>query len=149
MKFAEAMKIVKQYPELSALVARIRERTIEFAKNDKHCAGSWQFSVDGECFYFGYESYLDERDGKYHAEYARPFLEAGLPAFIDKPFTSDPAGALALAKLAKVTDVNVHRIGIICVSDPHLAALFGIATLEMVLEVFGEDIGGKSESYSL
>ena len=69
MKYSEAMKIVKQYPELSALVNRIRERTIEKANNDEHCAGSWQFSVDGECFYFGYESYLDERDGKYHAKF--------------------------------------------------------------------------------
>ena len=41
------------------------------------------------------------RDGAAHAAFARPFLEAGIPAFIDKPITRDPGEALALVKLAK------------------------------------------------
>ena len=45
------------------------------------------------------------RDGRYHAAYARPFIEAGLPAFVDKPFTSDPEEALALVRLAKKKQV--------------------------------------------
>ena len=47
------------------------------------------------------------RDGKYHAPYALPFLKTGIPAFIDKPFTSDPAEALALARLAKENGVRL------------------------------------------
>ncbi len=41
------------------------------------------------------------RDGAAHAAFARPFLEVGIPAFIDKPITRDPGEALALVKLAK------------------------------------------------
>ncbi len=44
---------------------------------------------------------VTSRDGKYHAGLARPFIEAGLPVFIDKPFTSAPKEALDLVCLAK------------------------------------------------
>lgn len=41
------------------------------------------------------------RDGKYHYSFAEPYIKAGLPAFIDKPFAVEGSEALALARLAK------------------------------------------------
>lgn len=41
------------------------------------------------------------RDGKYHASFAEPFVRAGLPVFIDKPFTTDYEAAKKLARLAE------------------------------------------------
>ena len=43
----------------------------------------------------------DTGGGATHAELARPFLEAGLPVFIDKPMTTDYADAVALFDLAE------------------------------------------------
>ena len=45
----------------------------------------------------------DTGGGASHAELARPFLEAGLPVFIDKPMTTDYADAVALFDLAERT----------------------------------------------
>lgn len=47
------------------------------------------------------------RDGKYHLEMVRPFIEAGIPAFVDKPVTVSTEEALELAKLAKKKGVPV------------------------------------------
>jgi len=44
---------------------------------------------------------LEFQEGGVHLENARPFLKAGLPTFIDKPFTCSLRDAKKLAKLAK------------------------------------------------
>jgi predicted dehydrogenase len=45
----------------------------------------------------------DTEGGARHAALARPFIEAGLPVFIDKPMTTDYADAVALFDLAART----------------------------------------------
>lgn len=64
------------------------------------------------------------RDGKFHAEYARPFVEAGIPAFVDKPFATDPAEAVALARLAKQKGVPLCGGSVlkVCAQTQELAA---------------------------
>lgn len=44
---------------------------------------------------------ITSRDGALHLKYARPFLEKGMPVFVDKPFTRDIAQARQLVALAR------------------------------------------------
>lgn len=46
----------------------------------------------------------DTGGGALHAELARPFLETGLPVFVDKPMTTSYADAIALFDIAEAHD---------------------------------------------
>jgi hypothetical protein len=48
---------------------------------------------------------IESNDGTVHLERARPFLQAGVPAFIDKPFACSLADAQELARLATAKGV--------------------------------------------
>ena len=50
---------------------------------------------------------VTSRDGALHAKYAAPFLKAGIPAFIDKPFTRDCAEARELVSLAEASGAKI------------------------------------------
>lgn len=50
---------------------------------------------------------VTSRDGALHAGYAKPFIEAGIPAFVDKPLTRDVEEASALMRLAKEKGVPI------------------------------------------
>ena len=50
---------------------------------------------------------ITARDGKYHYEYAKPYLDSGIPMFIDKPITTDSAVAVEFMKEAKAKGVKL------------------------------------------
>jgi len=50
---------------------------------------------------------VEANDGQVHLEHVRPFLEAGIPAFVDKPFACSVSDAKEMARLAKTKGVPV------------------------------------------
>ena len=50
---------------------------------------------------------VDHRHGKYHLEAVRPFVEAGIPVFVDKPFTTDLKEGIAFVRMAKKLKVPI------------------------------------------
>lgn len=56
---------------------------------------------------------VDHRHAKHHAEAARPFVEAGIPAFVDKPFSFTVAEGWRLLELAASKHVPVTSLSTI------------------------------------
>lgn len=50
---------------------------------------------------------ITSRDGALHAGYAKPFIEKGMPVFIDKPFTRDIAEAAEIANICRRTGARI------------------------------------------
>lgn len=58
---------------------------------------------------------VDHRHGKYHLAAARPFVEAGVPAFIDKPFCYDPEEGREFLEMARKKGVAVTSFSTIAI----------------------------------
>ncbi len=75
--------------------AQLQEMGVEFVSRPEDLIGK----VDGVL--------VESQQGGVHLERARPFLEAGIPCYIDKPFTTSLADAKAIVSLAAATGVPV------------------------------------------
>ncbi len=78
---------------------------------------------------------ITARDGKFHAKFSKPFIEAGIPAFIDKPFTTDAEEALDLVRLAKAKNLPLCGGSSLKYADT-------IQELKAVKESIGEKLRG-------
>lgn len=78
---------------------------------------------------------ITARDGQYHAPYALPFIETGIPAFIDKPFTSNPEEALSLVKLARSKGVKLVGGSSVKLTD-------AVLKLKALVDTTGTDLVG-------
>ncbi len=56
---------------------------------------------------------VDHRHPKYHLDAVRPFVEQGVPAFVDKPFCFKPAKGGEFLKLAKKTGAPVTSFSVV------------------------------------
>jgi len=112
---------------------------------------------------------VDFRHGSRHLKYARPFIEAGIPTFIDKPFAATVADAKKMVALARrkhvpITSFSTVRFGpamlkfkkavkdigkvrAIIISGPGNARdqydgifFYAVHQVELMLEVFGNAV---------
>lgn len=56
---------------------------------------------------------VDHRHGKYHLPAARPFVEAGLPVFVDKPFCVDLQEGIEFVRLARKKKVSITSYSVL------------------------------------
>jgi predicted dehydrogenase len=89
---------------------------------------------------------VDHRHGQYHLEAARPFVEAGLPVFVDKPLTTDLAEGVAFVRLAKKRRVPITSYSVLSLQQSSLAfaeEMKGLGTLRSLVTAGPVDIDSQ------
>ena len=81
---------------IDAYVAKLKEFGVQICEKPEDLLA---MGLDGVC--------IEAVDGTVHLERARPFLEAGVPLYIDKPFTCSSADAKEILRLASASKVPV------------------------------------------
>lgn len=72
---------------------------------------------------------VDHRHGEHHLPAARPFVEAGLPVFVDKPFCTDLDAGVEFVRFARERGVPVCSYSVLPLQQSALAFARDIARL--------------------
>ncbi len=64
---------------------------------------------------------VDHRHGQYHLPAVRPFVEAGLPVFVDKPFTTNLAEGIEFVRFAREKGVPITSYSVLSLQQSSLA----------------------------
>ena len=80
---------------------------------------------------------ITARHGDHHYQYAKPYLDSGVPMFIDKPITCTEADAAAFKSVLKEKGIKVT-------GGSSLRHAFGVQSLKMAehLQTGGKTVGG-------
>lgn len=80
---------------------------------------------------------ITARDGKYHYEYAKPYVESKIPMFIDKPITANPDEAVEFMRTLRDAGIKVCGGSSLCQADEIIALRESVLT-----EKDGRTMGG-------
>ncbi len=101
-QWVEGAKVVAAYPGCSPITER--EKFEEYKKVIKDCGVEMVDSPEGLLGKVD-AVMIESVDGTRHFSPAKMFIEKGIPAFVDKPFTSSLEEAISLAEMAKKNNV--------------------------------------------
>ncbi len=87
---------ILEQEKIDEYVEQLRGWDVEIAEKPEDLL---EMGLDGVC--------IEAVDGSVHLERAKPFLEAGMPLYIDKPFTTNSEDAKEILRLAKANSVPV------------------------------------------
>ena len=80
---------------------------------------------------------ITARDGKYHYEYAKPYIKSGIPMFIDKPITANADEAVEFMKALRDNGVKFCGGSSLCQADEIIALREAVEN-----ETDGKTMGG-------
>jgi len=95
--------------------ARAREFSEAFLSHPKVCDTYEELVEDVDAAYIADSS--GPQDGADHLELARPFLERGIPCFVDKPFAATLEDALEMIRLAQENNTVLMHASILAHTD--------------------------------
>ena len=106
MAFSEIFNInnKEQYPDIQVVAIFGEDQAASEAVRDK-CGA--EIMTPEEMLGKVDAVMVTSRDGALHAKYAKPFIEAGIPAFVDKPLTRNLEEAIELMRLARDKQVPI------------------------------------------